>query len=225
MIIDGGKIHLFTKNWIDTTTTHYVINSLAAGTYVATPLETLATNYLVTASSKSVNGVVALLGYQTVIPGNHFIHLLSDYSGGKYFNGNKRRLDLPNAAIMGQSEAITFRNGTYGYISNTKLVAGTPPLVLTVSQKLRSFDVSSYIPPAFVPVTYIFTGNGNWNVSTNWSNNTIPPASLVGGSQIIVDPFGSGQCILNVPYTLSAGSALTVKPGKIFMVPGNLTLQ
>ena len=30
MIVDNGKIHLFTKNWIDLNTTHYVIDSVLA---------------------------------------------------------------------------------------------------------------------------------------------------------------------------------------------------
>lgn len=148
MIVDGGKIHLFTKNWVDKTTTHYVINSTAAGTYVATPLETLATGYLVTAADKAPNNnVVALLGYQTSVPGNHFLHLLSDYSGGLYFNGNKRRIDLPSALAMGQGEGIAFRDDTYGYISNERL---TSPVAVT--QKLRSFNTDNFLPAYVLPL-------------------------------------------------------------------------
>src|SRR5207237_534147 len=83
MIVDGGKIHLFSKNWVDATSTHYVINSVAAGTYVANVVETLATNYLVTAADKPLGeNVIVLLGYQASGLGNHYMHLLSDYSGG-----------------------------------------------------------------------------------------------------------------------------------------------
>jgi len=146
MIVDGGKIHLFTKNWIDISTTHYVINNLAAGTYPATPVDTLATGYLVTGADKAVGqNIVALLGYQNAGFANHFMYLLTDYSGGNYFNGNKRRIDLPNATIMGQAEGITFRDGNYGYISNEKF--------LTVNQNLRSFDISSFIPLYVLPLT------------------------------------------------------------------------
>jgi hypothetical protein len=61
MIVDGGQIHLFTKNWIDLTSTHYVINGIAAGTYAATPLETLATTYLVTGADKAVGQNIVVL--------------------------------------------------------------------------------------------------------------------------------------------------------------------
>lgn len=143
MIIDNAKIHLFTKNWADLKTTHYVINSLVAGTYVATPVETLATGYLVTGVDKAVNkNIVVLLGYQVTGFGNHYMHLLTDYSQGKYFNGNKRQINLPSAAVMGQGEGITFRNSTYGYISNEKV--STP--LGTLNPMLRSFKIDNFIP-------------------------------------------------------------------------------
>ncbi|MEO6329959.1 MAG: hypothetical protein ABIO55_13560 [Ginsengibacter sp.] len=152
MIIDNGKIHLFTKNWVDINTTHYEINSLIAGTYVATPLETLPTNYVVTAADKAPGkDIIALLGYQS---GNHHMHLLSDYSGGNYFNGNKRTIDLQSAFTMGQAEGITFRSASYGYISNERVVP------ISVNQKLFSFNVADFIPLYVLPVTLkSFTGN------------------------------------------------------------------
>ncbi|HLL42422.1 MAG TPA: hypothetical protein VK369_04750, partial [Segetibacter sp.] len=143
MIVSEGKIDLFTKDWIDFTSTHYVINSTLPGSYVATPVDTLDTDYLVTAASK-VPGqeVVVLLGYQNSFPGNHYMHLLTGYSEGKYFNGNKRKINLPNAATMGQAEGITFKNDNYGYISNEKLESS----FVTVWQKLYSFNIGSLIP-------------------------------------------------------------------------------
>lgn len=149
LIVDAGKIHLFTKNWIDTVTTHYVIDPSAAGPYTATPLETLNTKYLVTAAGKAPGlNVVVLLGYQNGLPGNHYLHLLSDFNGGYYFNGNKRRLDLPDALTMGQAEGLTFRNGSYGYISNERIAYG--PFVVT--QKLRTFNTGNLVPAYVLPV-------------------------------------------------------------------------
>ena len=165
MIVDGGKIHLFTKNWIDVNTTHYVINSVAAGTYAALPLETLATAYLVTGADKAVGqNIIALLGYQNSGLGNHYMHLLTDYSSGNYFNGNKRRIDLPNATVMGQAEGITFRDGTYGYISNEKLAF--------INQSLRSFNTSSFIPLYVLPLTLknfdVSNDNGTHKITWNF---------------------------------------------------------
>ena len=74
-----------------------------------------------------------------------------------------------------------------------------------------------------LPVIYTFTGNGNWNVAANWSNNMMPPAVLSNGSEIIIDPPAGGQCILNIPYTINPGAKLTVMTGKHFVIQGNLT--
>jgi hypothetical protein len=142
MIVDKGKIHLFTKNWVNLNTTHYIINSTEAGSYTADSLETLETNYLVTAADKAAGqDVIVLIGYVPKPPGKHFMHILSDYSGGNYFNGNKRRLNLPDALHMGQAEGITFRNDGYGYISNERLSAGP----FSIHQKIRSFNISNYV--------------------------------------------------------------------------------
>lgn len=217
MIVDGGKIHLFTKNWLGPTTTHYEINGLTAGTYIATARETFATNYLVTAASKGYGqNTIALLGYKNGTY-NHFMHLLTDYNGGYYFNGNKRQINLPDFLVMGQAEGICFRTATYGYISNEAIS------FLGIKQKLRCFDISSFI--STITSTYMFIGNGNWDTPANWSNNIVPPATVTAGSEIIVDPAPGGQCILNIPYTVPMGGKLTVKTPTNFIVKGNLTVH
>ncbi|MEO5891689.1 MAG: hypothetical protein ABIQ31_15685 [Ferruginibacter sp.] len=225
MIVDNGKVHLFTKNWIDLTTTHYEIGGVIAGTYTATPLETLATNYLVTAADK-VPGqkLVVLMGYKNTGTASHFMHLLTDYAGENYFSGNKRPIDLPDVLSMGQAEGICFRTSTYGYISNEKFVRyiGTTPFI-TVYQKLHSFDISRFIPG--LALAYYFIGDGNWNEPANWSNNVVPPPVTKTGSEIIIDPQPFGKCVLNIPYTVSTGSKLIVKPAKVFVIQGNLTIQ
>lgn len=224
MIIDGGKIHLFTKNWLDLNTTHYQINSLTAGTYIATPLETLATNYLVTAADKTVGKkLIILMGYKNSGTGSHYLHLFTDYSGESYFNGNKRQIDLPDAIVMGQAEGISLRNDTYGYISDERFSRTVFGIDLVVNQKLRSFDVAAFVTD-LKPV-YTFTGNGNWNDVNNWDNHIFPPASINVGSEIIISPVQGGQCILNIPYTVTAGAKLTVSAAKSFIVKGNLKLN
>jgi CubicO group peptidase (beta-lactamase class C family) len=72
---------------------------------------------------------------------------------------------------------------------------------------------------------YTFTGNGYWNVATNWTNNSIPPAILSGNAQIIIDPILNGECILNVPQIVSTGSSISVATGKKFRVTGSLKIQ
>jgi hypothetical protein len=219
MLIDSGKIHLFTKDRANLSTTHYIINTTNAGTYALTPVETLATNYLVTAADKAPNQqVIILYGYQKTGAGLHFIHLLSNYYNGLYFNGNKRKLDLPDATIMGQGEGITFRDDSTGYISNELVTSG-----ITIPQRLRFFNVGRFVS-SWVK-RYTFIGNGNWSIDANWKNNLKPPTTLPYQAEIIIDPLAIGNCNLDILYTIPTGCKITVVNNKKFIVQGNLSIQ
>ena len=74
-------------------------------------------------------------------------------------------------------------------------------------------------------IIYTFTGDGNWDVAANWSNNTIPPALLPAFSEIVIDPIINGQCVLNISQTISKNAIITVRTGKKMIVPGALTIQ
>ena len=76
-----------------------------------------------------------------------------------------------------------------------------------------------------VSTTYTFTGAGNWNVAANWSNSIIPPAVLANGDQIVIYPFGNGECVLNINQTIPSASSMTVVAGKKFRIVGNLIVQ
>ena len=77
-------------------------------------------------------------------------------------------------------------------------------------------------PPA--AATYTFTGNGNWNVPSNWSNNSIPPAVLTGNAMIIINPAGTGECILNTNQQVTNTAIFKVLPTKKLVVAGSLTI-
>jgi hypothetical protein len=224
MIVDSGMIHLFSKRWVDYTTTQYIISSTEPGSYIANAVANFATGYLVTAADKAPGQrLVVLLGYQDYSPGNHYMHLLSGYTSNQFFSGNKRKINLPNATAMGQAEGICFRNSSYGYISNEQLNGVFLGMPFTISPKLQSFDISQFV--SGIVRTYIFSGNGNWTDAANWNDSDNPPPALNPGEQILIDPLPGGSCILNTAYTVPAGSALHIRNGKSFVVKGNLTLQ
>ncbi|MFT3679587.1 MAG: hypothetical protein QM791_04905 [Ferruginibacter sp.] len=224
MIVDNGKIHLFSKNWIANNSTHYVINGIKAGNYTATAIETFNTNYLVTAASKvQAQNIVVLLGYQNSGLGNHYLHILSGYTADSFFNGNKRMISLGDATVMGQGEGLTFREGKYGYISNEQFVRTIGPVTLTVKQKLRSFDISGFVADHFT--SYLFIGNGNWSDTANWQYNMAPPQALSPGNEIVIDPPANGKCVLDIPYTMPPGSKFTVKAGKRFLMNEYLLIK
>ena len=72
--------------------------------------------------------------------------------------------------------------------------------------------------------TLTFNGNGNWSNAANWSNNQVPTSPVPAGTQIVINPQAGGECILNVPVTISNGSSLSVAPGAKFRIAGNLTI-
>ncbi|MBL0356754.1 MAG: PQQ-dependent sugar dehydrogenase [Chitinophagaceae bacterium] len=74
-------------------------------------------------------------------------------------------------------------------------------------------------------IQYTFTGNGNWDVAGNWSNNTIPPSTLPAGCVIAIRPVTNGECVLNVQQTIPAGTKIIIENNKQFRINGNLTVQ
>lgn len=75
------------------------------------------------------------------------------------------------------------------------------------------------------PAHYTFTGNGNWNVATNWIGNKIPPTILPANCKIVIRPVAGGECVLNVPQTVPQGTTIIVENDKQFRINGNLTIQ
>ena len=79
--------------------------------------------------------------------------------------------------------------------------------------------------PQDLPVTYTFTGNGNWNDPANWENNLVPPQPTNVGSEIIINNIPGGQCLLNIPYTVTPGTSLTILTGKNMVVPSSFIVN
>ena len=79
------------------------------------------------------------------------------------------------------------------------------------------------VTPAAV-LTYNFTGNGNWNEPSNWTNNLVPPAILSGNALIIIDPVVNGECVLNTSQKLVNGAILKVMENKKFRIEGSFEL-
>lgn len=72
---------------------------------------------------------------------------------------------------------------------------------------------------------YTFTGNGNWNIESNWVNNNIPPSVATGTVIILIDPVGDGECILNTEQHINNGAQLKINTGKKFRVTGNVSIN
>jgi hypothetical protein len=85
-------------------------------------------------------------------------------------------------------------------------------------------DLGAFEFSPLASVVYTFNGNGNWDDAANWVNQSVPPASLNPGNQIIINPVDGGECVLNISYTVSPGAVFIVMAGKQFSLPGNLSI-
>ena len=139
----NDSLHLFTKNWGDLYTKHYVLPSSNQNVFSASVKDSLYVDGLITdASLDSINNRILLLGYKN--NGSNFytsfVYLLFDYSANNYFSGNKRRIEIGSMLEVSQTEGISWSDSLTGYISAEEIVS-----VITISPKLFSFDFSTYL--------------------------------------------------------------------------------
>lgn len=144
MIVQGGQIHLFTKNWRDNSTAHYTLPT-AEGIYEAKKTETFFSDGLVTGADVSATGVIVLCGYR-LNSGQCFMWLLFDYAGDAFFSGNKRRIELGTVLASGQVEGICLRENGYGYLSNERTLNLIPA-------RLYSFSIGQWLPASLLPAS------------------------------------------------------------------------
>ena len=130
----NDSLHLFTKGWVDLQTHYYTIPA-TPGKYVAHLKATFNVNGLVTAAALNASGnVAALLGYSAQ-NGACFLWLISGFKAGNYLGANKRRIELPNALLIGQAEGLCFVDRSRVFISNERLsniLASVPPQLYTL---------------------------------------------------------------------------------------------
>lgn len=139
MIYHDGNLHLFSKNWLDNRTKHYILPT-TPGEHTAMLVESFDVEGLITGADISENGAVVLVGYTEV--STTFMWLLFDYQNSDFFSGNKRKIALGTAFTDGQIEGVTFRASGYGYISSEAFSVGGQVFEV---QKLSTFDISQWI--------------------------------------------------------------------------------
>ncbi|MBK9047405.1 MAG: PKD domain-containing protein [Bacteroidetes bacterium] len=144
MIFLNDSIHLFSKNWVDKQTKHYVLPN-TPGTHVAQYRETYNTGFLVTSASVQQFGVIALIGYLRSGTFPVSMAMIYDYKNHLLFNGNKRKFDLSTQLVYGQVEGIEFSNTATAFVTNELYTNGS-----TIPAKLRTVNIASYIPAAYL---------------------------------------------------------------------------
>ena len=140
----NDSLHLFSKNWVNQKTRHYVLPT-TAGTHTAELRDSFNVQGLITGADISDEGVVALLGYN--LSGINFMWLCFDYQGSSFFSGNKRKISLGLALNNSQTEAIVFRENGNGYVSAEAFAS--------LDAKLHQFNSSQWTSNSTVPIQTI----------------------------------------------------------------------
>ncbi|WP_324670632.1 T9SS type A sorting domain-containing protein [Hymenobacter sp. GOD-10R] len=138
----NDSLHLFTKNWADLKTTYYTVPA-TPGTHVARRRGSFNVNGLITAADLNAAGTEAsLLGYNQNT-GATFLWLLFDFPSTSFLQGNKRRIELPNALTIGQAEGLTFTSRYTMLLSNERVSVGP----LTIPARLYELNASQWLAP------------------------------------------------------------------------------
>ncbi|MDO7853281.1 T9SS type A sorting domain-containing protein [Hymenobacter convexus] len=138
----NDSLHLFTKNWADLRTRYYTIPA-QPGTHVAHLKGSFNVNGLVTAADLNAAGTGAgLLGYNAST-GATFLWLLSDFRNGQFLRGNKRRIELPSALLIGQAEGLTFIDPYRVFISNERVSS-----IVSIPARLYMLNTRPWLAPA-----------------------------------------------------------------------------
>ncbi len=73
-------------------------------------------------------------------------------------------------------------------------------------------------------IPYVFTGNGDWDIPTNWFNGIVGPKNIPTGVLVIIDNFPTGQCDVNGNINIQPFGQLSIYPTKkLNIINGNLT--
>jgi len=105
IIFLNGNIHLFTKEWITNTVSHYVIDKSLTENQPAQKLESFETGFVVTDASFFENKLY-VVGY-TKKASVYLMIFEKDNSGNLFFNKPPKKFSLGRAFKIGQIEGIT----------------------------------------------------------------------------------------------------------------------
>ncbi|MCA0382602.1 MAG: peptidoglycan DD-metalloendopeptidase family protein [Bacteroidetes bacterium] len=208
------------------TTTQYINTGLTAGTQYTYYVQAKNT----AGNTNNSNGILAVtaLNCAPTLPG------LFTLSVAPECNVTLSQIKVSWTPSANATSYDVYRNGQLyladivsTQLNNTGLTVGaTYSYLIKAKNQFGTIDNQNGTLSTIAPYcagVYTFVGSGNFNNPSNWSPSILPPNPLPAGNIILIN--GTGECILNVPQTISAGATLRVVSGKLFRVNGNLIRQ
>ncbi|MGI4867668.1 MAG: T9SS type A sorting domain-containing protein [Janthinobacterium lividum] len=197
----NDSLHLFTKDWVDLKTRYYTVPA-TPGTYVAHLKATFNVNGLVTAADLNPTGTTAaLLGYNAT-NGTTFMWLLSGFQGTGYLKANKRRIELPNALLIGQAEGLCFVGRARVFISDEQISNA----FLTVPPRLYALGLGAWLPTTVLAAKSAQLA-GRFTAVPNPAQHTVHIERTTGEEASLLVQDMLGQVVLAVPML---GNQLTL---------------
>lgn len=157
---------------------------------------------------------VAITG-GNVYRGSTYIDLQGYYIATEFYSGNYFKIKHNN-------------NNTWDTSTQKLAISNIADFGETEDGEIYAVGIGNgtiYRLSASGAIQYKFNGNGNWDDAANWTNNTVPPATLPGGSEILIDPVNGGECILNIVQNISTGAKLIVNDNRKFRIVGDLNIN
>jgi len=138
----NDSLHLFSKNWSDQQTRHYVLPSLT-GIYKANVRETFNADGLITDAAINSSGTVVLLGYKNTGGRSWkcFCWLFKGCSDNHFFGRDHMLIGLGSAFGLGQTEGIFLRDDNTAWISSESIQAG----IIAHQAKLLRLDFGQFL--------------------------------------------------------------------------------
>jgi hypothetical protein len=108
-----------------------------------------------------------------------------------------------------------------------KIIAGgneSPPSGGIFNEVSLNAVITQINTTATISQIYTMSKPGNWSDPANWQNNQIPPATITPGMEVIINPGGNGEALLDINIIVQFGGKIVIKPRKKLQVAANLTV-
>lgn len=137
MVYTHKKLHIFSKEWVSKSVTHYIIDPEITENQKAEKVESYTTNYLVT-DAAYFDGKLYLVGYtkKTEV----FLDVFKETEPGIFFKEKPKHYYLGTALAIGQIEGIAVdESGIYisGEKFNSPLGSAKPSLYFIPKERLK----------------------------------------------------------------------------------------
>lgn len=198
------SLHLFTKNWDNLWTKHYVLPCFWQDTLSILPRDSIFVDGLITDAAIDEDlQMIYLLGYKKELSGLYsaFMYRFNNQSN-TFLEGDYQRIELGSTLSVGQTEGICVSQSGLGFISSEQIVS-----FLTIPPKLHQFHFDGvfiqenhnepmiyfnahmlYIPQEVLKDFKLYDMSGKEAISWGYAKNHQDLSQLKPGTYFLIGP-------------------------------------